>query len=246
MKNINAIVVTNDSHSILSDIPFYVRENNNSWKRVTILNKSESLISGFIPILKFDLEVSECEEPKTGYRVVPKYRSENDVEEMESLTSKKDLNSGDLCKIFDFISRLRYMYGTIRICISDKWEYAIPFDYNREQYLSQSRYRMMICCEWNGGTYAFDKYGRRYILKYHIDGFDLNIDNDFKLINVSAIPPIEYSIFPEPCKNFKADREKTKELLKNIKEAIPGSKPFMLCVDKASDSTINSYAYALR
>jgi hypothetical protein len=105
---------------------------------------------------------------------------------------------------------------------------------------------MMICCEWNGGTYAFDEYGKRYILNYRIDGFDLNIDEDFKLVNVSVIPPIQYSIFPEPCKNFKADRKKTKELLKNIKKAIPGSKPFMLCVDEASDSTINSYAYALR
>ena len=104
----------------------------------------------------------------------------------------------------------------------------------------------MICCEWNGGTYAFDEYGKRYILNYRIDGFDLNIDEDFKLVNVSVIPPIQYSIFPEPCKNFKADRKKTKELLKNIKEAIPGSKPFMLCLDEASDSNINSYAYALR
>lgn len=246
-SNINAIVVTNENHSIICDIPFYVRENNNVWKRVTILNKSESLIAGFRPILKFDLEVSECKEPKTGYRVVPKYHlPENDAEEIETLTSQKDLDSKDLYKIFDFIRIITYMYGTIRIKISDKWEYAIPFNYNSKQYLSQSRYRMMICCEWNGGTYAFDAYGRRYILNYHIDGFDLNIDEDFKLVNVSVIPPIQYSIFPEPCKNFKADRKKTKELLKNIKKAIPGSKPFMLCVDEASDSNINSYAYALR
>lgn len=247
-SNINAIVVTNDSHHIVCDIPFYVRENNNTWKRVVILNKSTSIITGFRPILKFDLEVSECEEPKTGYRVVPKSNlPENDAEEMETLASQKDLDSADLYKLFDFIRFIRYMYGTIRIGISDKWEYAIPFDDNSKLYLSQSRYRMMICCEWNGGTYAFDAYGRRYILNYRIDdGIDLNIDEDFKLINVSVITPIEYSIFPEPCKNFKADRKKTKELLKNIKEAIPGSKPFMLCVDEASDSNIISFAYALR
>ena len=245
-SNINAIVVPNDTHRIACDTPFYVRENN-TWKCVTILNKSASMIAGFRPTPKFDLEVSECEEPKTGYRVVPKYRlPENDVEEMETLTSQKGLNIFEIYKIFDFIKIITRMYGTISIVIDDEWEYAIPFDYNREQYLSQSRYRMMICCEWNGGTYAFDEYGKRYILNYHIDNFDLNIDEDFKLINVSAITPIQYSIFPEPCKNFKADRKKTKELLKNIKEAIPGSKPFMLCVDEASDSTINSYAYALR
>lgn len=237
-SNINAIVVTNDSHHIICDIPFYVRENN-TWKCVTILNKSASMIAGFRPIPKFDLEVSECKEPKTGYRVVPKYRlPENDVEEMETLTSQKDLDSNDLYKIFDFIRIITCMYDTISIIISDEWEYVIPFDYNNN--------RMMICCEWNGGTYAFDEYGKRYILNYRIDGFDLNIDEDFKLVNVSVIPPIQYSIFPEPCKNFKADRKKTKELLKNIKKAIPGSKPFMLCVDEASDSTINSYAYALR
>lgn len=237
-SNINAIVVTNDSHHIICDIPFYVRENN-TWKCVTILNKSASMIAGFRPIPKFDLEVSECKEPKTGYRVVPKYRlPENDVEEMETLTSQKDLDSNDLYKIFDFIRIITCMYDTINIIISDEWEYVIPFDYNNN--------RMMICCEWNGGTYAFDEYGKRYILNYRIDGFDLNIDEDFKLVNVSVIPPIQYSIFPEPCKNFKADRKKTKELLKNIKKAIPGSKPFMLCVDEASDSTINSYAYALR
>lgn len=238
-SNINAIVVTNDSHHIICDIPFYVRENN-TWKCVTILNKSASMIAGFRPIPKFDLEVSECKEPKTGYRVVPKYRlPENDVEEMETLTSQKDLDSNNLYKIFDFIRIITCMYDTINIIISDEWRYAIPFDYNNNR-------MMMICCEWNGGTYAFDEYGKRYILNYRIDGFDLNIDEDFKLVNVSVIPPIQYSIFPEPCKNFKADRKKTKELLKNIKEAIPGSKPFMLCLDEASDSNINSYAYALR
>lgn len=237
--NINAIVVPNDSHIIKCDNPFYVRENN-TWKCVTILNKSASMIAGFKPIPKFDLKVFECKEPNFGYHVVPKYRlPENDVEEMETLTSQKDLNSDDLYKIFDFIILISRMYDTIIIDISDEWEYVIPFDDN-------SNRMMMICCEWNGGTYAFDEYGRRYILKYQINNIDLNIDEDFKLINVSVIPPIEYSIFPEPCKNFKADREKTKELLKNIKEAIPGSKPFMLCVDEASDSTINSYAYALR
>lgn len=237
--NINAIVVTNDSHLITCGIPFYVRENT-TWKHVTILNKSSSLIAGFRPIPKFDLEVSECDEPKTGYRIVPKYRlSENDVEEMEPLTSQKDLDSTDLYKIFDFIILISRMYDTIIIDISDEWEYAIPFDDNNNR-------MMMICCEWNGGTYAFDEYGKRYILNYHIDCIDLNIDEDFKLINVSVIPPIQYSIFPEPCKNFKADRKKTKELFKNIKKAIPGSKPFMLCVDESSDSTINSYAYALR
>ena len=236
--NINAIVVTNDSHRIICDVPFYVRENNtNRWKRVVIINKSASLIAGFRPMPKFDLEVSECGEPKTGYRVVPKYRPENDEEEMGPLASQKDLDSRDLCKTFAFIKVITIMYDTISLGISDKWEYAIPFDDNSN--------RMMICCEWNHQTYSFDEYGRRYILKYHIDGIDLNIDEDFKLINVSVIPPIEYSIFPEPCKNFKADREKTKELLKNIKEVIPGSKPFLLCVDEA-DSTINSYAYALR
>ena len=130
------------------------------------------------------------------------------------------------------------MYDTISLDISDEWEYAIPFDYDSNW--------MMICCEWNGRSYAFDEYGRRYALIYHIDDFDLNIDDDFKLINVSTIAPLQFSIFPEPCKKFKADREKTKELLKNIKEAIPGSKPFMLCVDDSSDSTINTYAYALR
>lgn len=244
--NINAIVVPNDSHRIACDTPFYVRENN-TWKCVTILNKSTSMITGFRPTPKFDLEVSECKEPKTGYRVVPKYRlPENDVKEMEPLTSQKGLNIFEIYKIFDFIKIITRMYGTISIVIDDKWEYVIPFDYSREQYLSQSRYRMMICCEWNGGTYAFDEYGKRYILNYHIGNFDLNIDEDFKLINVSVITPIQYSIFPEPCKNFKADRKKTKELLKNIKEAIPGSKPFMLCLDEASDSAINSYAYALR
>ena len=237
--NINAIVVPNDSHIIKCDNPFYVRENN-TWKCVTILNKSASMIAGFKPIPKFDLKVFECKEPNFGYHVVPKYRlPENDVEEMETLTSQKDLDSDDLYKIFDFIILISRMYDTIIIDISDEWEYAIPFDDN-------SNRMMMICCEWNGGTYAFDEYGRRYILKYQINNIDLNIDEDFKLINVSVIPPIEYSIFPEPCKNFKADRKKTKELLKNIKEAIPGSKPFMLCVDDSSDSTINTYAYALR
>ena len=237
--NINAIVVTNDSHLINCDIPFYVREGN-TWKCVTILNKSASMITGFKPIPKFDLEVSECKEPKTGYRIVPKYRPVNDVENMETLTSREDLDSTDLYKIFDFIILISRMYDTIIIDISDEWEYAIlQFDDN-------SNRMMMICCEWNHQAYAFDEYGRRYILKYHIEGIDLNIDEDFKLINVSVIHPIEYSIFPEPCKNFKADREKTKELLKNIKEAIPGSKPFLLCVDDYSDSTINSYAYALR
>lgn len=237
--NINAIVVPNDSHIIKCDNPFYVRENN-TWKCVTILNKSASMIAGFKPIPKFDLKVFECKEPNFGYHVVPKYRlPENDVEEMETLTSQKDLDSDDLYKIFDFIILISRMYDTIIIDISDEWEYAIPFDDN-------SNRMMMICCEWNGGTYAFDEYGRRYILKYQINNIDLNIDEDFKLINVSVIPPIEYSIFPEPCKNFKADRKKTKELLKNIKEVIPGSKPFMLCVDDSSDSTINTYAYALR
>lgn len=236
--NINAIVVTDDSRHIFCNIPFFVRENNNTWKRVTILNKSASMIAGFRPIPKFDLEVSECKEPKTWYRVVPKYRPVNDAEEMMPLTSQKDLDSTDLYKIFDFIRNITCMYDTISIFISDEWEYAIPFDDNSN--------RMMICCEWNHQTYAFDAYGRRYILKYQIDDIDLNIDEDFKLINVSVITPIDYSIFPEPCKNFKADREKTKELLKNIKEAIPGSKPFMLCVDDSSDSTINSFAYALR
>lgn len=237
--NINAIVVTDDSRHIFCNIPFYVREGN-TWKSVTILNKSASIISGFRPMPKFDLVVSECGEPKTGYRVVSKHRlPENDVEEMEPLASQKDLDSRDLCKTFDFIKVITLMYDTISLGISDKWEYAIPFD-------DSSNRMMMICCEWNHQTYAFDEYGRRYILNYHIDGIDLNIDEDFKLINVSVIPPIEYSIFPEPCKNFKADRKKTKELLKNIKEAIPGSKPFMLCVNEASDSTINSYAYALR
>ena len=237
--NINAIVVPNDSHIIKCDNPFYVRENN-TWKCVTILNKSASMIAGFKSIPKFDLKVFECKEPNFGYHVVPKYRlPENDVEEMETLTSQKDLDSDDLYKIFDFIILISRMYDTIIIDISDEWEYAIPFDDN-------SNRMMMICCEWNGGTYAFDEYGRRYILKYQINNIDLNIDEDFKLINVSVIPPIEYSIFPEPCKNFKADRKKTKELLKNIKEAIPGSKPFMLCVDDTSDSNINTYAYALR
>lgn len=233
--NINAIVVTGSSRHITCGIPFYVRENT-TWKCVTILNKSASLIAGFKPMPKFDLEVSECGEPKTGYRVVPKYRL-ND-EETEPLRSQKDLDSRDLCKTFGFIKIITLMYDTISLGISNEWEYAIPFDDNSNQ--------MMICCEWNGGTYAFDEYGKRYILKYHINAIDLNIDEDFKLINVSVITPIQYSIFPEPCKNFKADRKKTKELLKNIKEAIPGSKPFMLCLDEASDSTINSYAYALR
>ena len=236
--NINAIVVPNDSHIIKCDNPFYVRENN-TWKCVTILNKSASMIAGFKPIPKFDLKVFECKEPNFGYHVVPKYRlPENDVEEMETLTSQKDLDSDDLCKTFDFIKIITLMYDTISLGISDEWEYAIPFDYDSNW--------MMICCEWNGRSYAFDEYGRRYALIYHIDGFDLNIDDDFKLINVSTIAPLQFSIFPEPCKKFKADREKTKELLKNIKEAIPGSKPFMLCVDDSSDSTINTYAYALR
>lgn len=236
--NINAIVVPNDSHIIKCDNPFYVRENN-TWKCVTILNKSASMIAGFKPIPKFDLKVFECKEPNFGYHVVPKYRlPENDVEEMETLTSQKDLDSDDLCKTFDFIKIITLMYDTISLGISDEWEYAIPFDYDSNW--------MMICCEWNGRSYAFDEYGRRYALIYHIDGFDLNIDDDFKLINVSTIVPLQFSIFPEPCKKFKADREKTKELLKNIKEAIPGSKPFMLCVDDSSDSTINTYAYALR
>lgn len=236
--NINAIVVTDSSRHITCGIPFYVRENT-TWKRVTILNKSASLIAGFKLMPKFDIEVSECGEPKTGYRVVPKYHlPENDAEEMRPLTSQKDLDSRDLCKTFDFINIITLMYDTISLDISAKWEYAIPFDYNSNW--------MMICCEWNHRTYAFDEYGRRYALNYIIDGFDLNIDDDFKLINVSTIAPLQFFIFPEPCKNFKADREKTKELLKNIKEAIPGSKPFMLCVDEASDSIINSYAYALR
>lgn len=196
--NINAIVVTNDSHRIICDVPFYVRENN-IWKSVTVVNKSASLIAGFKPMPKFDLEVSECKEPKTGYRVVPKYRL--DVEEMEPLASRKDLDSRDLCKTFNFIKVITIMYGTISLGISDKWEYAIPFDDN-------SNRMMMICCEWNHQTYSFDEYGRQYILKYRIDTIDLNIDEDFKLINVSVIPPIEYSVFPEPCKNFKADRKK--------------------------------------
>ena len=236
--NINAIVVTGSSRHITCGIPFYVRENT-TWKCVTILNKSASLIAGFKPMPKFDLEVSECGEPKTGYRIVSKHRlPENDVEEMGPLASQKDLDSRDLCKTFDFIKIITLMYDTISLGISDEWEYAIPFDYNSNW--------MMICCEWNGRSYAFDEYGRRYALIYHIDGFDLNIDDDFKLINVSTIAPMQFSIFTEPCKKFKADREKTKELLKNIKEAIPGSKPFMLCVDDSSDSTINTYAYALR
>lgn len=200
-SNIDAIVVTNSSRHITCGIPFYVRENT-TWKCVTILNKSASLIAGFMPMPKFDLEVSECEEPKTGYRMISKYRlSENDVEEMKTLTSQKDLDSKDLYMIFDFIRNITCMYDTIAITISDEWEYVIPFDDNSN--------RMMICCEWNGGTFAFDEYGRRYIiLKYHIDGIDLNIDEDFKLINVSVITPIQYSIFPEPCKNFKADRKR--------------------------------------
>ena len=235
-SNINAIVVTNDSRLINCGIPFYIRENK-TWKCVTILNKSASMIAGFKPIPKFDLEISECKEPKTGYRLVPKYRL--NVEEMEPLRSRKNLDCTDLHKIFDFIVLISRVYDNIILDISDEWEYAIPFDDN-------SNRMMMICCEWNHQTYAFDAYGKRYILKYRIDDIDLNIDEDFKLINVSVIPPIEYSIFPEPCKNFKADRKKTKELLKNIKEAIPGSKPFMLCVDDSSDSTINTYAYALR
>lgn len=239
--NINAIVVTDDSRHITCGIPFYVRENNNTWKRVTILNKSASMIAGFRPIPKFDLEVSECKEPKTWYRVVPKYRlPENDVEEMETLASKKDLDSADLCKIFDFIRVITCMYDTISIVISDEWDYAIPFDDNNN--------RMMICCEWNGGTYAFDEYGKRYILNYRIDdGIDLNIDEDFKLINVSTITQIQYyKYFPKSCVKRKADREKIKDLLKNIKEAIPGSKPFILCMIDTPDPTINTYAYALR
>lgn len=234
---INAIVVSDTSHRITCGIPFYVRENT-TWKRVTILNKTASLIAGFKPIPCFDLEVSECEEPKRGYRMVLKYRlSENDVEKLEPLTSQKDLDSVSLYKIFDFI-KISIMHDTISIIISNKWEYAIPFDYHTD-------HMMMLCCEWHNRTYAFDEYGRRYALIYNIDGIDLNVDEDFKLINVSTITPTQYFTFPEPCKNFKADRKKTKELLKNIREAIPGSKPFILNV-KESVSSINSYAYALR
>lgn len=243
-SNINVIVVTNDSHLITCGIPFYVRENT-TWKHVTILNKSSSLIAGFRPIPKFDLEVSECDEPKTGYRIVPKYRlSENDVEEMEPLTSQKDLDSTDLYKIFDFIKSITRMYDTINIVISDKWAYTIPFDYNGFDYDSN---RLMICCELNHQTFAFDEYGRQHPLNYLIDGMDLNIDEDFKLINVSIITQIQYyKYFPKSCVKRKADREKIKDLLKNIKEAIPGSKPFILCMIDTPDSTINTYAYALR